>query len=515
VRQVWHIFKKDARRLKWEVAATLALLAWLAHLDRWRSDWTPGFAEGWLNVLLPFAWCYLAGLAILQDPVVGDREFWLTLPCRRRHMLGAKALFVLCFIHLPYFLAQAAILAFRGFSPVTYFQHLMWKQLVLLLALTLPAAALAVLVENVVQFALAAVLMAAGVIFLGGTNPMSVQPWIQTDYVRSGLALLSVTFGALAALVQQYARRRTAISRGIGAAAAIAAAVVFVWLPREASMVMQCALDPARLTRPLSVGLSGYAEALPQTLRRNYPASTYVDAALPIRISGLPQDAIAWFTQLSLEIQTADGEQHDAGFLSRSDPFRKIPLQASVWPGDHAPSYQVLTVTPDLYDRIKDGPVSIHGKIVVEFHRREAAARIPVGKRAEASGAGKCFSGVSAEIVLQRNELSVDCESPAEIPYLTEVTLLQPGTGREWRQRLGMASRVMGYPLKTWLSPLNRRNAFFPLTSEEDWVKGSYLVPQEALSTAVLEVVPEPLTGRAIVEYEWNSVRLSKYAVPR
>jgi hypothetical protein len=128
VRQVWHIFKKDARRLRWEVAATLGLLAWVAHLDRWRSDWTPGFAEGWLNVLLPLAWCYLVGLAVLQDPVVGDREFWLALPCRWRSMMGAKALFVLCFIHLPYLLAQAGILAARGFSPVTYFPLLLWKQ---------------------------------------------------------------------------------------------------------------------------------------------------------------------------------------------------------------------------------------------------------------------------------------------------------------------------------------------------------------------------------------------------
>ena len=47
-----HIFKKDVRRLWWAVAATLLLLAALAHADRWRADWIVGSTEGWLALLL-------------------------------------------------------------------------------------------------------------------------------------------------------------------------------------------------------------------------------------------------------------------------------------------------------------------------------------------------------------------------------------------------------------------------------------------------------------------------------
>ena len=118
MRLIWHLFKKDTRRLWWEIAITIGLLAWLAHLDRWRADYTPGSMEGWLNVPLPFAWSYLIALAVLEDPLVGDRQFWITVPCRRYVLLAAKALFVRVFVHIPYLLAGSAILFARGFQPL-------------------------------------------------------------------------------------------------------------------------------------------------------------------------------------------------------------------------------------------------------------------------------------------------------------------------------------------------------------------------------------------------------------
>ena len=101
-------------------------------------------------------------------------------------------------------------------------------------------------------------------------------------------------------------------------------------------------------------------------------------------------------------------------------------------------------------------------------------------------------------------------------PYPTQVTLQHPDTRREWHQGLGDASTVVPYPRSTWLSPLNRRDTFFPLRSEDrDAPRGSqWMVPQTVLSTARLELVPEPVTGRAIVEYEWTRVALSKFAIP-
>ena len=75
-----HILRKDARRLWLPLGVTLVLLGVLAHDDGWRSDSMPGLAEGWLNLLLPLAWALLAALAVHEESLVGDREFWTTRP---------------------------------------------------------------------------------------------------------------------------------------------------------------------------------------------------------------------------------------------------------------------------------------------------------------------------------------------------------------------------------------------------------------------------------------------------
>src|ERR1039458_197640 len=151
-----HIFKKDLRRLWWAVAATLLLLAAVANADCWRADSVGGAAEGWLNLLLPLAWCCLIALVVNEEPLVDDREFWMTRPYRWRTLLGSKLLFAAVFIHVPLLIAGAAILGIHGFQPLAYLPQLLWKQIVLAAVLTVPAMALAALLKNLAQFLLAA-----------------------------------------------------------------------------------------------------------------------------------------------------------------------------------------------------------------------------------------------------------------------------------------------------------------------------------------------------------------------
>src|SRR5689334_27335 len=114
---VLHIFRKDVRRLWPQIVATLAIVAALGREDRWRSDWLASQTEGWLNLLLPLMWAFLIGLAIGQEPLTGHRQFWITRPYRRSGLLAAKLLFALAFVHLPFFVEQAYVLAARGFAP--------------------------------------------------------------------------------------------------------------------------------------------------------------------------------------------------------------------------------------------------------------------------------------------------------------------------------------------------------------------------------------------------------------
>ncbi|MGA3095592.1 MAG: hypothetical protein ABSF25_03980 [Bryobacteraceae bacterium] len=511
MRLIWPIFKKDARRLCWQVAVTLGLLAWVAHLDRWRADATPGLAEGWLDVLLPFAWIYLIGLLILQDPLVGDREFWPTLPCRRTVMLGAKALFLLAFIHLPYFLAQAAILGARGFSPSTYLPELLWKQVLLLAALTLPAVAVATLVENVMQFLFIAVLTCAAVVLMNayayGAYLANRMP-VEASSAR--LALLLASSGAFAITLLQYGWRRTTVSRWLAVAAAVGAAALYVWLPREE---VAAAFSPAPAGGTLSVSLSSRQGPPTEAERRNLGAPvSVVLASVPIEVSGVPSGAMVRYSQLALEIRAPGGERYQAGFPGLYN--QKVSLEAYLSPYNSTPTLQVLTFGRALYGRIGDRTVTLRGKLIAEFHRRGTLSRMAVGARSAVPGVGTC-STIQTEIRFGQEATKVDCESPAAIPNLTHVTLLDPNTGREWQDPLGSAIFSGVYPRMTWLSPLNHRDTFFQLTTEERYqYRGSrWLVPQDVLATAQLEIVPEPVTGYAIVEYELPGITLSKYVV--
>ena len=350
MRLLWHIFKKDARRLWWLVAVTLGLLAWVAHLDRWRADPVPSSGEAWLNVLLPFAWSYLISLLILQDPLVGDREFWPTLPCRRPVMLGAKALFLLAFIHLPYFLAQAAILWARGFSPFAYLPHLLWKQCLLLAVLTLPAVAVAALVENVVQFLLIAVLTCAAVVLVNAYSGRAyLAIGVPADATGNLIALFLASSGAFAIMLLQYGWRRTALSRWLAIAAAVGASALCIWLSRAS---VAAAFSPPPVGGTLSVRLSPRQEPLTEFERNNLSApGSIVRAAVPIEVAGVPGGAIVHYGQLALVIQAPGGESYRA-LPSPASYLQKVSLEASLAPWDSAarvpgPDVRPLALWPD------------------------------------------------------------------------------------------------------------------------------------------------------------------------
>src|SRR5208337_225154 len=87
MRQTWHIFLKDARRLRYEIIVILVLTAAYAWLQ---GHWSPlsslqarrlNQMAGMVRVfLLPLAWWYLASLAVYGEPLPGDRQFWVTRP---------------------------------------------------------------------------------------------------------------------------------------------------------------------------------------------------------------------------------------------------------------------------------------------------------------------------------------------------------------------------------------------------------------------------------------------------
>lgn len=525
MRLIWHIFKKDLRHLWLEGTVTIGLLAWWAYLDRWRWGFTPNPMEGWLDILLPFAWAYLVGLLVLQDPLVGDRQFWVTLPVRWRSVLAAKALFALALIHLPYFAAQAAILWFRGFEPSFHLPHLLWRQLVLLAVIVLPAAAIATIVKNVVQFTLAAVLVSAAVIFLSGGVLSIASPWIRVPEAPLWLALLAAFIGAAAIVVVQYRERRTTISRVIGAIAAVAAIAIYTWLPPAVSAAFDAAVHATREGATLTFTLSPSRKPVPKSVRPFGWGGQAILLALPYEIGGLAPDELVDLSPISLEIHGANGATYGAA-VSRNRS-RLAPLFATLWdlgrtpfgPGKGDGAYLVLTVDRSLYARLRSAPVTLEGTIMARLRHRGEQVSLAVGARADVPNLGKCSSApVAATYTYAYMEmLKVSCESTGDIPYPTRVALVDQGAGRAWRQWLGDAGTFPQYPQSTWLSPLNQRDTFFHITSEETYQRGSgshYTVPREVLATAKIEIGPEFPAGDAVIKFGLLNVNLTDYELP-
>lgn len=507
MRLMLHIFKKDVRRLWWQIIVTLVLLAALRH-----ADWIPSSTEGWLNLLLPLAWAGLIALVVHEEPLVGDRQFWVTRPYHWPSLLASKALFVVLFIHLPSFLTDGALIAARGFNLLESVSQLLWKQVLLAAALTLPALALAAIVRNLMQFVFIAVLAPAVIIFLAGSVHAA---WIPVDEMRHYVTIVLLALAAIAIVLLQYCTRRTTLSRILGVAAGLIAGALFVYISPEYTFTLRSAISPAHAE--LSLHLAPRQEELP----RGWAGSpNRVTVALPIAISGIPESARARFEQLALEIVGPNGDRYRTAKSAVYAPFEKVMLEAYFLPSpfdnSQTPTWLILRFDRSAYDRLKAGTVKVTGKAAVAFYRVGETRWVTVGVNEAIPGIGRC-SSVVVEDRYSNGMLKVLCESPSEIaPLWTQVKLLQPDTGQEWKQRLGDSSTVVPGPRQAWLSPLARRQTFFRLTEEQPKSPGSqWLVPRSVLATAKIAITPEPITGYSTFNYTISYLTLSSYVLKR
>jgi signal transduction histidine kinase len=233
VNLVWHIAKKDIRRLAWPWALWLAFVAGSAAWFRLAAppsvgDTPPAFVE-WVAVmkvwtlLIGIGLCLVAGLLVgalgTEDPVSGSSGFWRTRPIGRLRLLAAKLLAGAILFLIAPTIAWAALWASWGFTieellASTRDTAVGWA------AYALPAFTLAALSRTLVQFVYLSALAVAGLVAISfilaelflGRSPGPLLP-IQPD----GLLWLYLAVCG-AALVQHYLRPswRTWLTMGLG-----------------------------------------------------------------------------------------------------------------------------------------------------------------------------------------------------------------------------------------------------------------------------------------------------------
>jgi hypothetical protein len=111
-----HIVRKDLRRLRWYLAAWLAVVAAryaIGYAVIWGSV-ISGDTFRWLEVVVGamgagevIAMFFVTALLVQGDALVGSRQFWLTRPISGWRLLGAKILGAVLLL-----LAPALALAF-------------------------------------------------------------------------------------------------------------------------------------------------------------------------------------------------------------------------------------------------------------------------------------------------------------------------------------------------------------------------------------------------------------------
>src|SRR5262245_43089392 len=108
--QALHIFRKDARALRWEIALILVLHAALVAATT--RPWNRGAAVPALSVALPIPVASIFSIARLihTEPLPATRQFWITRPYRVTSLALAKLLFFVVFLILPFLASQSLIL---------------------------------------------------------------------------------------------------------------------------------------------------------------------------------------------------------------------------------------------------------------------------------------------------------------------------------------------------------------------------------------------------------------------
>ncbi|MCX6620815.1 MAG: hypothetical protein NTY38_07000 [Acidobacteria bacterium] len=231
MRQTLHIFRKDVRRLRYEIGVLLllnAVFAWAAGHEtgsRFAAPWPGVQVVQILWILLPLGWSYVAALLMYGESLTGDRQFWLTRPYRRSSLFAAKLLFVASFVFVPAVLQDALILSWQGFSPWANLGGVLIHSLELAAIWTLPALALASVTTGLPQLLLAVALIFGG---LASAAALGIPPelsWTPRMIPRMDAALA----GSLCVLGIQYRWRRTTAARVV---VGLAVVVTFVaWLP--------------------------------------------------------------------------------------------------------------------------------------------------------------------------------------------------------------------------------------------------------------------------------------------
>ena len=254
--QSLHIFRKDVRHLWPELAVYAALLIVfaLAEPQAWMG------AEIFnsllmiflplLHALFPILWLVMIARLIHDESLVGDQQFWITRPYKWPSLLGAKLLFIVAGVILPFVAMQWFLLLHAGLHPLSAIPGLLLNLLYLTLLCWLPFTVVAAVTSTLPRAAMsmvASVIALIVILVIGGrTAGLRMDPPCLIETLGTIFAVLLV-----AILLYQYMGRRTTWSRIALIATPVLLIALFAAYPTDLLVrrIYPASSDPAaRLT---------------------------------------------------------------------------------------------------------------------------------------------------------------------------------------------------------------------------------------------------------------------------
>jgi hypothetical protein len=354
MRQALHILKKDTRYLRLEICVTVALAIFLPEL--------------W-----PVAVAYFIARLIHAEAIPGDSQFWTTRPYRWTSLMTAKFLSILLFVNLPLAIVQLYKLIRAGFPLHSIWPGLLWSQILMLLCLSLPVAALAAITPGIIAFTFLELIVVVILVGVGQLQFLdrTIRPFWPSgvEWIDNSLIVCLAGAAAISILFFQYRRRMTLISR-IGAVAAIIVAVtLFLFLPPQFALETQARLGPpATSADTIHVELDSKAKGkfpIPGMTDRN----VQVRIVLPFVVSGISSGVEVRADGMTGVLQSSNGRTwklFSSGASGRS-------------PGDGTTIFNTfVSIDRIFFEEIKTQPVTLRASVYLSLFGNGRSQTIPI-----------------------------------------------------------------------------------------------------------------------------------------
>ena len=454
--QVLHIFKKDVRYLWPEVLASLVVTAIFVKIypHTWATGYQtsrlPNVVANIVTVLVPVSWWVMTTRLIHSEPLVGERQFWITRPYQWPKLLAAKALFLVAFLYTPFLIAQSLLLREGGFHPSSYLLGLFFNLFLITLILLIPIAAVATVTSG---FAKAVLWLLSVVVYIAGLAAVGGLLFPSDDPTTYGGSIVFFVLGSLcvAAIILQYATRNVRLARWLlVAAAATVAVTVFPW-PGSALVRLEYPPTSANVPPPAHLEFSSDS-----SLRVTSYGSDEKELLLqfPLAVSGVAAGTAVRADAVAVTI-TAPNGLHWSSYLQYDGQY---------FTSGESTSTVGVKVNRAFLEKVKDLPAQVRITWVVSRMRAGATRKAVVDNEE--------FTIPNGGICPRRDDdysSYVACRFPMRQPRLTNFTAMLSRLPCSERPSSPADTLV---PASGWMGSLDNAPADFGITSV--WLSSLY-----------------------------------------